>query len=539
MAVEKGTQFYQPEGQSPEITVTKDGGLPFELLKTARTRVARLCLFVLATSIIGLALFFPQMREIFQESSFPAAPFIMMSTLVLASILLLVATRIPFLSEQLILDLALVYEVILAFVTALARHSIPWQEGVNRDWSEVAVWIIVFSVVIPNTPGKSFLAASLAALSDPVGLLISVAYGNPMPSTQMLGHLFGPTLFAVILAFFLSRQIFRMGKDIQEAKSMGSYRLVEKLGTGGMGEVWLARHQMLARPAAIKIISRRFLSDGSLDSGDTVLKRFQREAKATAMLESEHIIRLFDFGSTSDGSFYYAMEYLNGLNLEELVAKFGPILPERSVYILTQMCLALEEAHADGLVHRDIKPANIFICKKGLRYDFVKVLDFGLVRNSGFDSQKETRLTQDGRIPGTPAYIAPEAITQQQRLDARADLYSLGCVAFWMLTGRLVFPGKDPLQMILDHLNRKPDPLSKQSELGIPPQFDELVRTCLAKDPNQRPQNAAEVREWLQKIPFSHPWNQARASSWWEINLPFKRADRSLARTPEPNRVFF
>jgi serine/threonine-protein kinase len=526
MGAEGNTQFYRAGEHSSEIGVVTDSGLPFELLRTARRRVAQLSLFVLVLSVIGVILFYPLMKEIYEASTMKGTPAFMMGTLVVASILLFASTRIQRIPEQLLLDLALIYEVLLAFATALARHSIPWQEGINRDWSEVAVWIIVFSVVIPNTPGKSFLAASLAALTDPIGLLISIANGNPMPSLQMLGHLFGPTFFSVILAAFLSRLIFRMGKDIQRAKRMGGYQLLRKLGTGGMGEVWLARHHMLARPAAVKVISKKFLSADSLDSGDTVLKRFEREAKATAILESEHTIRLFDFGATQDGSFYYVMEFLNGLNLEELVSQFGPVLPERAVYLLIQVCGALEEAHADNMIHRDIKPANIFVCKKGLQYDFVKVLDFGLVRNAALDGPQDTRLTADGRIPGTPAYLPPEAVSQTLQMDARADIYSLGCVAYWLLSGALVFEETDPLRTILDHVNTEPALLSTRTELPIPPELDELVRACLEKQPDRRPQSVGELSQRLKELEFLNKWSQERAESWWKINLPSKTQGR-------------
>jgi serine/threonine-protein kinase len=463
------------------------------------------------------------MDKIFEASAFKAAPILMMATLVVASLILFGFSRVQAIPEQLLLDLALVYEVILAFVTAVTRHSIPWQEDINRDWSEVAVWIIVFSVVIPNTPGKSFLAALLAALTDPLGLLISIAYGNPMPSPQLMGHLFGPTIFAVILATILSRFIFRMGRDIHAAKQMGSYQLIEKVGTGGMGEVWRARHRMLARDAAVKLIS----NPGGASSREGVLKRFEREAKATAMLESQHTIRVFDFGTTEDGSFYYVMEFLNGLNLEQLVLRFGPLLPERTIYILQQVCASLLEAHDSGFIHRDIKPANIFLCKKASNFDFVKVLDFGLVRSSPGESLGATALTMDGRITGTPAYIAPESVSGKREIDARADIYSLGCVAYWMLSGELVFDSEDPLQTLLGHLNTEPVPLSSRTELAIPAELEALVHECLEKNPDNRPQGVKEVARRLANTEVPSRWTQQRAERWWRKNLPLETHHRT------------
>ncbi len=501
---------------------TSRSSLPPELLKSARSRVSQLSLFVIVLTIVGSALFLPLIRSMTSQSRLPMATPGMLITIVVASAMLFWLSRFERIQPQLLLDLALVYEVLLAFSVAVARHSIPWEGTIARDWSEVAVWIIVFSVVIPNTPGKCFLAAALAGLTDPVGLLISVAAGNPMPSPELLGHLFGPTVFAVVLSVLLSRHIFRMGKDIERAKQMGSYKLVNLIGKGGMGEVWLAEHSMLARPAAIKLVSRDFLvsNKGDAKSSEEALKRFEREAKATAKLDSEHTIRVFDFGTTGDGLFYYVMEFLNGLNLQELVARFGPILPERSIYILRQVCKSLGEAHQQGLIHRDVKPANIFICQKGLSFDHAKVLDFGLVRDVLANDRSSTRLTMAGKITGTPAFIAPEVVTGDGDIDARADIYSLGCVAYFMLTGELVFEEENALKVVIQHLNTPPPALSTRTELEIPSELEDLIHKCLEKHPDKRPQSVLEVDEALGSIAVSKAWSCERAKRWWEMHQP-------------------
>jgi serine/threonine-protein kinase len=449
-------------------------------------------------------------------------PIWMLGTLVIASLLLFGLSRAERVSPQLLLDLALVYEVVLALAAALSRHSVPWEGEINRDWSEVAVWIILFSVVIPNTPGKSFLAAFLAGLMDPVALWISVAGGIPMPSAGLQAQLFGPTAFAVILSVLLSRFIFRMGKDMERAREMGSYRLVELVGKGGMGEVWRAEHNMLARPAAIKLISGDFLvsNPGGSSSSEAVLRRFEREAKATAMLESEHTINLFDFGTTREGLFYYVMEFLNGLSLQELVSRFGPIPVERTIFMLRQVCESLDEAHRQGLVHRDVKPANIFVCQKGLSFDHVKVLDFGLVRDTLADSKGATRLTVEGRITGTPAFLPPELATGDGSVDSRADIYSLGCVAYFMLTGGLVFEEENPLKMVLQHMNTPPPPLSDRTEFATPSELEDLIHECLEKDPDKRPQSIREVDERLGGIGTRDQWSSRRAERWWSVHRP-------------------
>jgi serine/threonine-protein kinase len=255
---------------------------------------------------------------------------------------------------------------------------------------------------------------------------------------------------------------------------------------------------MLARPAAIKLIRPEVLAAGDATLAQTAVARFRREAEAAARLRSPHTVELYDFGVTEDGTFYLVMELLEGQNLERLVRQEGPLDPVRVIQIIRQVCESLEEAHSYGLVHRDIKPANIHLGKLGLRSDVAKVLDFGLVRS--FDGPSEESLTgAAGMTPGTPAYMAPE-MASDRPLDGRADLYSLGCVAFYLLTGRLVFEGDTPLQIILRHLQQPAAPPSRVTDRSIPPALDELVLACLAKRPEDRPASAAELSQRLAAI---------------------------------------
>ena len=239
---------------------------------------------------------------------------------------------------------------------------------------------------------------------------------------------------------------------------------------------------------------------------------------------------MFDFGSTDDGTFYYVMELLMGRDLESLVREFGPVPAPRAGYLLRQVCHSLADAHARGLVHRDIKPANIYVCRMGLEYDFVKVLDFGLVKlNSQASAERiQTLMTADQRTTGTPAYMAPEIILGETNVDRRADVYALGCVAYYLLTGQLVFEADTPMKMLLQHVQAEPIPPSQRTELPIPTEIDELVLACLQKDPNKRPQNAEVLLDMACGCKTGDCWNQDLAKGWWDKHLPEFTAPLSL-----------
>jgi DNA-binding NtrC family response regulator len=296
---------------------------------------------------------------------------------------------------------------------------------------------------------------------------------------------------------------------LEEGISLGSYRLVERIGSGGMGEVWLGRHRLLARPAAVKIIRRAAIESYGADLD----KRFRREAHATAELTSPHTVQLYDFGVTETGTFYYVMELLQGLDLQEMVKRFGPLPAERAIWLLEQACRSLVEAHERGLVHRDIKPANLFVTRLGAEDDFLKILDFGMVKAA--PDREASVLTTPGKAQGTPAFMSPELVLGHE-VDGRADLYSLGCSAYWMLTGRLVFDATTPTEMLLKHVQAAPTPLSAAGP--VPPAFEALVMQCLAKKPDERPPSAAALRAALAGVPCPEPWTQERAAAWWREN---------------------
>ena len=276
-----------------------------------------------------------------------------------------------------------------------------------------------------------------------------------------------PYLLVVGMAYVGARVVYQLGTEVKRARELGSYRLEEKLGEGGMGEVWRARHRMLARPAAIKLIRPSFAGNGRAGVSEEAVRRFEREAQVIARLRSPHTVELFDFGIAADGAFYYVMELLDGLDADSLLRRFGPTPPERAIYLLRQVCHSLSEAQSYGLVHRDIKPANIFLCRYGEEYDFVKVLDFGIVGavRDGADARHGADAGE--RAPGHTGVHCPRA-GDGTEVDGRADIYATGCVAYWLLTGQFVFTAETPMGLLLKHAQTPPPPPSARTERPDP-----------------------------------------------------------------------
>jgi serine/threonine-protein kinase len=435
---------------------------------------------------------------------------------IVLSLAIFALTRAP-IAEQHLLNLGLAYEVVGAFGIALAETLATYQpEGKVRGISWVCLWIALFPMVVPSTPGKTLMIAFTSALMGWFALHAAALLGAPLPPVSVMVYLVAPNLAAAGLAVIFSRLIHRLGADVRRAREMGSYTLIEPLGRGGMGEVWRARHRMLAQPAAIKLLTPESLGSTSSDS-ERLVKRFSREARATAKLTSPNTIRIYDFGRTVDGTLYYVMELLDGIDLETLVEEHGPLPAERVVCFLKQVCDSLAEAHDSGLIHRDIKPANIYACRLGVQHDRIKVLDFGIVALQNADGDHSaTRLTADHHIPGTPAYMAPEMVTRNQPIDHRVDIYGLGCVAYWLLTSELVFEGETAVKLLYGHVEKKPVSPSKRTRMKIPAALDALVLDCLRKDPNERPASARALAERLDAVELDEDWNERRAAAWWE-----------------------
>ncbi len=325
---------------------------------------------------------------------------------------------------------------------------------------------------------------------------------------------------ALILMGLSVLDLHRLVTQIRGSANLGSYKLETLLGRGGMGEVWSAKHRLLARPAAVKLIKATALGAGSNGADiETARVRFAREAQAIARLSSPHTVQLYDFGIADSGDFYYVMELLHGFTMEQLVERYGQVDPARVIYLLVQAAESLAEAHQAGLVHRDVKPANIFVCRYGTRYDFVKVLDFGLVKDRTSDAPGAT-VTTNGSITGTPAYMAPEVALGKINVDARADIYSLGCVAFWLLTGKNLFEGDTVMEVLVRHVNATPPTIHSYLEDTLPDGLEETIQRCLAKDPDERPQTMDEFIHELLAVKCPAPWNFARARRWWEAHVP-------------------
>jgi len=364
-------------------------------------------------------------------------------------------------------------------------------------------------------------------------------------------------LFLLVIVFGftgmidLGERALRSAREhMQALDDLGAYRLERRIGQGGMGEVWTASHRLLARPAAIKLIrSDRLGGDAS------VVARFKREAQATAELRSPHTVELFDFGQTEEGTFYYVMELLEGVDLDAYVKRFGKMAPARVVSILQQACLSLGEAHGAGLVHPDVKPANMFLCRLGGQHDFVKVLDFGLVKATMghapldeapampelddpdaplHDTMPTPRaeLTHAAALIGTPAFMAPEQ-ARGLDTDARSDVYALGCVAYWLLTGRAPFEAPNMRAMVYAHLFETPAGLA-EADVDMPAELEALVMQCLAKEPGDRPQEADELHTTLKILTESMPWRPADSERWWHEHKPERTASEPTATSAPP-----
>ena len=493
--------------------------LPSDVLADAARRVRVVALLYAATFFAAgplAALLSGDGRTPFFASPLRWGPSIAGIVTALAVVALSVSPRFP---ARTVLAIGLVFEVVGAYGIAAARYLNPAPQPAEAPAvSWVAVWILVFAAIVPSPPRRAVLAALGAATAVPVmvsaGMLLRDGVAPPL---GLAFRTFAPYLLVVALAYVGARVIYRLGTELRHARELGSYRLIERLGRGGMGEVWRAEHHLLARPAAIKLI-RATTNEGQAED---LRARFEREAQAIASLRSPHTIQLYDFGMTDEGTFYYVMELLDGFDLHTLVQRFGPIPVDRAVHLLSQVCRSLGEAHARGLIHRDIKPANVFVCRYGREVDFVKVLDFGLVKPLSVD-RDTTRvdLTAAHVAHGTPAFMAPEQAIGDRPVDTRADLYAFGCLAYWLVTGQRVFEGHTALDTLVKHAHDAPSAPSRRTELPIPSSFDDLVLACLAKDPAARPQTADAVAARLAAIRTVPAWTEAGARAWWELHAP-------------------
>ncbi|HEY7315342.1 MAG TPA: serine/threonine-protein kinase, partial [Gemmataceae bacterium] len=396
----------------------------------------------------------------------------------------------------------------------------PWEGPGQRDMFLLqmtlinnSLWnfaIICYGVFIPNTWRRCVLVVAVLALA-PVTITLLAGLGEPAVGRQ-LGFLLSVTalglLVSLALAVFGSFKISTLQGEALAARQLGQYVLKQRLGAGAMGEVYLAEHRLLKRPCAVKLIHAENAGDAA------VLRRFEREVRATAQLTHPNTVEIYDYGHAEDGTFYYVMEYLPGLDLDDLVRRYGPVPPARVVHFLRQLCGALQEAHAAGLVHRDIKPGNVLVCRHGGLHDVAKLLDFGLVRAAGAGDDP-TRLTAWGAVLGTPAYMAPEQARRAEAADARSDLYSLGALGYFLLAGRPPFQGGTALDVMLAHVQEPVPPLA-----NAPTDLEAVLRRCLAKAPANRFPDAGSLDEALAGCMCAGEWTEARARAWWQEYRP-------------------
>ena len=399
----------------------------------------------------------------------------------------------------------------------------------------MGLMMAIRAALIPSSPRRT--AVVTAAFAVPMiavtAVLLPLADGGlqwrgldsgalpwlPAGSVMMWG-------FTIITCTVVSWVIYGLRAEVREARRLGQYVIEKKIGGGGMGEVYRARHGMMRRPSAIKLLRPD-------QSGAASLARFEREVQLTARLTHPNTITIFDYGRTHDGVFYYAMELLDGATLQRIVAVNGPQPPGRVVRILSMVCGALAEAHAIGLIHRDIKPANIMLCMQGGERDVVKLLDFGLVKE--FEVDRSANLTGENVVLGTPQYMAPESILKRESVDARADIYAVGAVAYFLLAGTDVFDGKSVVEVCSQHLYQQPNSLRKRG-VAVSPELDAVVLACLEKDPNLRPQTVVELRQQIEACPVE-PWDREAALAWWRMFPTDLHDDEPVLRPSEVHTI--
>jgi serine/threonine-protein kinase len=366
--------------------------------------------------------------------------------------------------------------------------------------------VLTRGLIVPSTGSRTTVAGALAFAPMAVAAVVLSHWTPKAPEVPAPAFVVGFFVFggvAVLLSAAGSQIIYGLRRQAEVAEQLGKYTLVRKIGEGGMGAVYLARHVMLQRPTAVKVMRPERV-------GADNLERFEREVQHMSQLTHPNTVVVFDYSRTQDGEFYYAMEYLGGgIDLDRLVKLHGPQPSGRVASILLQVCGALQEAHDRGIVHRDIKPANIMLCERGGMPDVAKVVDFGLVKELTADTGTSAQI-----IHGTPAYIAPENITDPSTVKAAADLYSLGAVGFYLLTGKRVFEAKTDVDMCLQHVTQTPRAPSHVATAAVEPALDAIILRCLAKTPGERFASAADMAAALRDVPPGD-WDVVRAHEWW------------------------
>jgi serine/threonine-protein kinase len=384
--------------------------------------------------------------------------------------------------------------------------------------------MVLRALVVPSSAIKTFAIGSLASL--PVLAVVFLRHGEDGAAESALERYIEKgvaaqwCLIAIAISTTASGVIYSLRRSVREAMKLGQYTLEGKIGEGAMGMVFRASHAMMRRPTAVKLLRPE-------NASEVNIARFEREVQLTSQLTSPHTIAIYDYGRSLEGVFYYAMEYLPGIDLQRLVEAFGPLREGRAIHVLRQACESLQEAHQAGLIHRDIKPANLIVCERGGVPDMVKVLDFGLVKD--ISGAGDPALSAAGTIAGTPLYLSPEAILKPAKVDARSDVYSLGAVAYFLVTGKPVFESENAVEVCIHQVKTAPVPPSQRTGRAFAADLEGLVLRCLAKEPGERYQSAAELLDALDACGDASAWGKRQAREWWERH----RSDVSKAHAPE------
>ncbi len=494
--------------------------LPPEMVEKSADRLCWISILCAVTTVALLAMQGFLQPEFAQSFHLWSIRLTMLGTLGM-SLGFIVIQRLGLVRKATLLDLGIVFQVGIAFAISMFETAIPW-DATNPvlGHSGVAIWLALCGLLLPNSPVKSGIAAFFSAMSWPAAYWLNLQLHGytPLPWNRLLVWI-SPILIMAVWMYILNVRIFAMQWKQVKAEELGAYKLDYLIGKGGMGEVWRAKHTMLARDAAVKLIRGDVLAGANGRQESVIRQRFEREARATASLRSPHTVALYDFGRTKDQTYYYVMELLDGIDLQTIVERFGPMPASRVVKVMQGVAASLEEAHHAGMVHRDIKPRNIVMAKIGMHYDFVKVLDFGLVKTNVPDAEA-MMLTLDGVATGTPAYLPPEIAMGEENVDGRADLYSLGCVAYFLLTGQLVFAEATPTAMALAHVQKRPELPSSRLGSPVAAGLEAIVMQLLEKKPGDRILDARDLRRKLNALADVKVWCEDAGADWWRANLP-------------------
>ena len=475
-----------------------------------------LFLLMVGIAVVGLTVTTLVVPDFFQRM--PERPYSALAILAVGGLWLVCRRGSYSLRTLIALDGATTIAAGSALATIVVQAPVEVPPGVPTTLF-LTYLLVARAIVVPSDYRHTFAVSALAALPS---MVVIWTYGTDHPVARPITVMLPLwCTMAVLLATWTSHVVYRLRRSVREAQQLGQYTLETKIGEGGMGVVYRARHALLRRPTVIKLLPPD-------KAGQHNLTRFEREVQLTSQLASPNTVAVYDFGRTDDGVFYYAMEHLDGIDLEQLVVEHGPLPAARVIHVLAQVCTALTEAHEAGLIHRDVKPSNVMLCRHGGALDVVKVLDFGLVKDISAGS--DATLTHADAVLGTPLYVSPEAITAPEQVGPRSDLYAVGALGYHLLTGRAVFDGRTVAEVYARHLYSQPTPPSDHVS-SVPPDLEALLLSCLAKSPDDRPRDARSLRAALFACRDSGAWSDRDAQDFWRERKSATHSARPSADT--------